>query len=305
MLFNISCRRFLILCTVLLPPCVFGFSSHGLPTSSFNESFVRLFGNDHVVFLDDGGKSVEISLDRSSGSGFASQLTYLYSYFSASVKLPGNYTAGVVVTYYTSNAAEHKTNHDEIDFEFLGNTGGNPWTLQTNLYGNGSTSRGREERYALWFDPTQDFHAYSILWTSAWIVYYVDDVPVRVVRKVDAMGGDFPSKAMTLLATIWDGSDWATGGGRNKVDYKHAPFIAKYSDFVLYGCHANPAGEELAADQTCGDIAADLNTFNGLTAEERGKMENFRVKNLMYSYCNDRSRYPTPLPECNAGGKSS
>uniref|UniRef100_A0A6N2LM53 GH16 domain-containing protein n=1 Tax=Salix viminalis TaxID=40686 RepID=A0A6N2LM53_SALVM len=68
----------------------------------------------------------------------------------------------------------------------------------------------------------QDFHAYSILWTSAWIVYYVDDVPVRVVRKVDAMGGDFPSKAMTLLATIWDGSDWATGGGRNKVDYKHA-----------------------------------------------------------------------------------
>ncbi|KAJ6752017.1 hypothetical protein OIU85_002438, partial [Salix viminalis] len=62
----------------------------------------------------------------------------------------------------------------------------------------------------------EDFHAYSILWTSAWIVYYVDDVPVRVVRKVDAMGGDFPSKAMTLLATIWDGSDWATGGGRNK-----------------------------------------------------------------------------------------
>ncbi|KAJ6717222.1 XYLOGLUCAN ENDOTRANSGLUCOSYLASE/HYDROLASE PROTEIN 8-RELATED [Salix koriyanagi] len=118
------------------------------------------------------------------------------------------------------------------------------------------------------------------------------------------MGGDFPSKAMTLLATIWDGSDWATGGGRKKVDYKHAPFIAKYSDFVLYGCHANPAGEELAAE-TCGGIAADLNTFNGLTAEERGKMENFRVKNMMYSYCNDRSRYPTPLPECNAGGKSS
>ncbi|KAJ6897260.1 xyloglucan endotransglucosylase/hydrolase protein 27 [Populus alba x Populus x berolinensis] len=286
-----------------IPSCVLGFSSHGLPTSTFNESFIRLFGNDHLIFLDDEQKSVQISLDQSSGSGFASQLTYLYSYFSASIKLPGNYTAGVVVSYYTSNADEYKTNHDEIDFEFLGNTGGRPWTLQTNLYGNGSTGRGREERYTLWFDPTQDFHSYSILWTSTWIVYYVDHVPVRVVQKIDAMGGDFPSKAMTLFATIWDGSNWATGGGRNKVDYKYAPFTAKYSSFVLYGCSANPAREESAAEM-CGN-ATDLNSFNGLTAERKGRMGKFRIEHLTYTYCNDRSRYPTPLPECNLRGKSS
>ncbi|KAL3581050.1 hypothetical protein D5086_018885 [Populus alba] len=226
-----------------IPSCVLGFSSHGLPTSSFNESFIRLFGNDHVIFLDDERESVQISLDQSSGSGFASQLTYLYSYFSASIKLPGNYTAGVVVSYYTSNA-----------------------------------------------DDT-------------WIVYYVDDVPVRVVQKIDAMGGDFPSKAMTLFATIWDGSNWATGGGRDKVDYKYAPFTAKYSSFVLYGCSANPAREDSAAEM-CGN-ATDLNSFNGLTAERKGRLEKFRIEHLTYSYCDDRSRYPTPLPECNLKGKSS
>ncbi|CAK7329115.1 unnamed protein product [Dovyalis caffra] len=297
MVFNFPCLGFLILCTALITTnCVLGFSSKGLPISSFNESFFRLYGNNRVIFLDNEGKSVQISLDKSSGSGFLSQDMYLHSYFSASIKLPGNYTAGVVVTFYTSNGDEYKTNHDEIDFEFLGHVRGKPWLVQTNIYGNGSTNRGREERYNLWFDPTQDFHTYSILWTSKWIVFYVDEVPIRVVQKVDAMGGDFPSKAMTLFATIWDGSAWATSGGKHKVNYKYAPFLAKYSNFVLYGCSLDPIQKELAAEK-CGS-ATDLSTFNGLTTEEKSKMMKFRMKNLIYSYCNDRSRYPIPLPEC-------
>lgn len=42
------------------------------------------------------------------------------------------------------------------------------------MYGNGSTSRGREERYLLPFDPTAGFHRYSILWTAQNIMYYYD-----------------------------------------------------------------------------------------------------------------------------------
>lgn len=61
--------------------------------------------------------------------------------------------------------------HDELDFEFLGNVGGKPWRFQTNLYGDGSTHRGREERYRLWFDPTKQFHRYSILWSPTHIMY--------------------------------------------------------------------------------------------------------------------------------------
>lgn len=69
-----------------------------------------------------------------------------------------------------SNGDIFEKNHDEIDFEFLGNIRGKNWRIQTNIYGNGSTSVGREERYNLWFDPSDDFHHYSILWTDSQIM---------------------------------------------------------------------------------------------------------------------------------------
>jgi len=36
------------------------------------------------------------------GSGFVSHDLYLHGYFSASIKLPADYTAGVVVAFYVS-----------------------------------------------------------------------------------------------------------------------------------------------------------------------------------------------------------
>ncbi|XP_050237327.1 probable xyloglucan endotransglucosylase/hydrolase protein 27 [Mercurialis annua] len=273
---------------------VHGFSRN-YPFSNFNQSFVPIFGDDHISSIDDQGKSVQLSLDQTTGCGFTSRNSYYHAYYSASIKLPSNYSAGVVVTFYTSNSKYYVNNHDELDFEFLGNIRSQDWVIQTNVYGNGSMNRGREERFSLGFDPTQDFHTYSILWVSNSIIFYIDDIPIRETRRVDAMGGDFPSKPMSLYATIWDGSAWATGGGKYKIDYKYAPYIAKYKDFVLHGCSANPT----QLPPKCDDSSSDMNaTFDGLTNRERLVMKSFRLKHLTYSYCRDPARYPTPLPEC-------
>ncbi|KAL7000773.1 putative xyloglucan endotransglucosylase/hydrolase protein 27, partial [Sarracenia purpurea var. burkii] len=227
-------------------------------------------------------------------SGFVSQDLYLHGFFSASIKLPADYTAGVVVAFYMSNGDMYEKSHDEVDFEFLGNIRGKDWRIQTNVYGNGSTNIGREERYGLWFDPSEDFHQYSILWTQTHIIFFIDNVPIREIKRTEAMGGDFPSKPMSLYATIWDGSDWATNGGRYRVNYKYAPYIAEFSDFVLHGCAVDPIDHSSKCDATLNSNPI----LTSVTPEQRAKMENFRKKHMQYSYCYDRARYKVPPPEC-------
>ncbi|KAF2938247.1 hypothetical protein DAI22_03g104400 [Oryza sativa Japonica Group] len=214
---------------------------------SFEEGYTQLFGDSNLMLHGD-GKRVHISLDERTGAGFASQGAYHHGFFSASIKLPADHTAGVVVAFYMSNGDVYERTHDELDFEFLGNVRGREWRVQTNVYGNGSTAAGREERYGLWFDPTQDFHRYAIRWSHDTIIFYVDETPIREVVRTASMGAQFPSKPMSLYATIWDGSSWATSGGRYKVNYKYAPYVAEFTDLLLHGC---PAGSPPPPPRRC------------------------------------------------------
>ncbi|VAI40561.1 unnamed protein product [Triticum turgidum subsp. durum] len=267
--------------------------------------------------------AVSITLDRSTGSGFISKRYYHHGLFSADVKLPAGHTAGVVVAFYLSNGDVFEATHDELDFEFLGNRAGHRWRMQTNVYGNGSTARGREERYVLPFDPTAAKHRFSILWSSSSVVFYVDGTPVREAqhrrsrrRFTDGgmgpdgddsdMGADYPSKPMAVYVTIWDGSTWATENGKHTVDYRHGPFTADFSGLVLRGCPADATGADIrqlhlgASTQRCATAEWELMTaeYAVMTARKRADMRRFRRRQMVYTVCYDTDRYPAALPEC-------
>lgn len=124
--------------------------------------------------------------------------------------------------------------------------------------------------------------------------FYVDNVPIREVKRTVSMGGDFPSKPMSLYATIWDGSDWATNGGKYRVNYKYAPYVTEFSDFVLHGCAVDP----VEPTSKC-DIAESSEAIpTDITPLQRIKMDSFRTKYMTYSYCYDRARYKVPPSEC-------
>ncbi|RZS28759.1 hypothetical protein BHM03_00062400 [Ensete ventricosum] len=262
---------------VLVSTAVVVATAVNVTTLAFDDGYAPLFGKGNLVRSAD-GRSVSLLLDRYSG------------------ELPPPPTRQA-----TSNGDVFEKSHDELDFEFLGNIRGKEWRVQTNVYGNGSTSRGREERYYLPFDPTADFHRYSILWTADNIIFYVDDTPIREVRRSEAMGGDYPSKPMSLYATIWDASNWATSGGRYKVNYKYAPFVSSFADLTLLGCRLDPIQQVPTTRSGCAAAAAEI-AATGLavmTPEKRRAMRAFRRQYMSYSVCYDRVRYPAPFPECD------
>lgn len=185
---------------------------------------------------------------------------------------------------------------DELDLEFLGNRSGQPYTLQTNVYVSGVG--GREMRHMLWFDPTQDYHTYSILWNNHQIVFFVDKVPIRVYRNNGKPNNFFPNKKpMYMFSSIWNADDWATRGGIEKTDWKKAPFISSYKKFKADGCRWKQPYPECVSTTT--DHWWDQ--YDAWTLTDNQNMDNSWVgRNLViYDYCKDHQRYPDTPPECS------
>ncbi|XP_039128667.1 xyloglucan endotransglucosylase/hydrolase protein 24-like [Dioscorea cayenensis subsp. rotundata] len=177
--------------------------------ADFNTEMNITWGDGRATISND-GLNLHLSMDQTSGSGCNSKATYLYGRFDVQMQLIKGDSAGTVTTFYLSS---DQAAHDEVDMEFLGNLDGKPYTLSTNVYTKGKGRR--EQKFHLWFDPTADFHHYAILWTPTQIILFVDGIPVRGFARGTAQL-PYVDKAMTLHTTLWDGSSWATDGGKEK-----------------------------------------------------------------------------------------
>ncbi|GLJ20950.1 hypothetical protein SUGI_0382530 [Cryptomeria japonica] len=257
-------------------------------SSNFSENFGILWGKDQFKLSND-GQTAHLTLDRASGSGFSSRNEYLFGSFNMRIKLIAGNSAGIVTAYYLSSATSA---HDEIDFEFLGNLPRKGYHLQTNVFATGVGNR--EQRIRLWFDPSADFHNYSIVWNQNQIVFSVDSVPIRVFKNNEGVGVPYlKNQPMKIISTLWNGEDWATDGGRVKVDWSKAPFVASYQAFEVDGCVAS------ASSESCTGHWWDQSLFSGLSRDQLKKLRWVKRKYMFYDYCKDKSgRFSTPPPEC-------
>ncbi|KAI3714179.1 hypothetical protein L1987_72773 [Smallanthus sonchifolius] len=311
--------KFLLLCLVTFSGFLLPVSSRGLvyrpptverltdrfPRIPITQGMSTLFGPLNVC-LKNNGSYADIALDKSTGSGLISKNIYYHGFFSAAIKLPAGVTSGIVFAFYMSNTNVFPNNHDEIDFELLGSAERSQWVLQTNMYGNGSVNTGREEKVSLWFDPTQQFHEYTILWNHHHIVFLVDNIPVREVIHNQAISSVYPSKPMSLYTTIWDGSAWATNGGKYPVNYKYAPFVGSLGELEIVGCLMQDANSTKASagclkNTTVSSLdPVDGEEYARLSKQQMAGLDWVRKKHTTYSYCKDTTRYKVMPPECNA-----
>ncbi|KAK8954649.1 putative xyloglucan endotransglucosylase/hydrolase protein 23 [Platanthera zijinensis] len=264
-------------------------ASFATAANNLNQEVDITWGDGRGKILNN-GMLLTLSLDKISGSGFQSKNEYLFARIDMQIKLVAGNSAGTVTAYYLSSQGP---THDEVDFEFLGNLSGEPYLVHTNLYTQGKGNR--EMQFYLWFDPTMDFHTYSILWNPSHIVFYVDGTPIREVKNIEAtMGVPYPkNQAMRLYSSLWDAEDWATRGGLVKTDWSHAPFLAEFQSFNSDGCI--PGANIQAA---CGSKAW-MN--QALDADSLNKMSWVQKNYMVYNYCIDVKRFPQGLPvECSA-----
>ncbi|XP_010676725.2 probable xyloglucan endotransglucosylase/hydrolase protein 23 [Beta vulgaris subsp. vulgaris] len=257
-----------------------------LAAGNLNQNFDITWGDGRAKILNN-GQLLTLSLDKASGSGFQSKNEYLFGKIDMQIKLVAGNSAGTVTAYYLSSQGP---THDEIDFEFLGNVSGQPYTLHTNVFSQGKG--GREQQFRLWFDPTSDFHTYSILWNPQRIVFSVDGTPLREFRNMESMGVAFPkNQPMRIYSSLWNADDWATQGGRIKTDWSKAPFTASYRNFNADACVASNGRS------SCNSASSWMNQELDATSQRR--MQQMQKNYMIYNYCTDTPRFPQGFPkEC-------
>lgn len=282
---------------LLLVICVIISAAISVSAGNVKQEFDITWGDGRGKILDN-GELLTLSLDKASGSGFQSKNEYLFGKIDMQLKLvPGN-SAGTVTAYYLSSQGP---THDEIDFEFLGNLSGDPYTVHTNVFTQGKGNR--EQQFHLWFDPTADFHTYSILWNPERIIFSVDGTPIREFKNSESIGVPFPkSQPMRIYSSLWNADDWATRGGLVKTDWTQAPFTASYRKYNADAC----VWSSSSASSSCSS-STNSNSNNGdewlsqeLDSTSRERLKWVQRNYMIYNYCTDTKRFPQGLPpECN------
>ncbi|KAF7803258.1 xyloglucan endotransglucosylase/hydrolase 2-like [Senna tora] len=267
-----------MLCLVVMSSVV-SVSVSGI--GNFYDDTDMSWGDDRARIVE-GGKVLSLSLDKASGSGFQSKREYLYGRFDMKIKLVSGNSAGTVTAYYLSSQGPK---HDEVDFEFLGNVSGEPYIVHTNVYTEGRGAR--EQQFYLWFDPTKNFHTYSLLWNPQNIMFLVDNIPIRIFNNYEGRGVPFPNRQpMKLYSSLWSADQWATRGGLDKTDWTCAPFTAFFSNFTV-STMPSMDGKDLKLQG------------QGLNANGRRRLRWVQRYYMIYNYCQDHKRFPQGRPrEC-------
>jgi beta-glucanase (GH16 family) len=93
---------------------------------------------------------------------------------------------------------------DEIDWEWLG---GDDGLVQSNYFGKGITTSYNRGAFHDARNNHDQFHIYSIDWTSEQIVWQIDGVTVRAMTYAEAATGQYPQTPMFIKVGSWSGGD--------------------------------------------------------------------------------------------------
>lgn len=134
--------------------------------------------------------------------------------------------------------------------------------------------------------------------------FLVDETPVRVHANLEHRGIPFPKdQAMGVYSSIWNGDDWATQGGRVKIDWSNEPFISSYNGFEIDSCECPATVTATDNAKRCiGGVDKkywwDEPGVSVLSLHQSNQLRWVRAKHMVYDYCTDTARFPIMPAEC-------
>ncbi len=202
-----------------------------------NRHWLTDFRDDNIVGTSEGlsltvTKKSEPSLRPWNGGEISSYDTYGYGRYETIMKPALG--SGLVSGFFTYTGPYFGTDHDEIDFEFLGK---NPRQVELNMWRDQVSYASKV--IDLPFDATADFHLYAFEWRPDEVVWYIDGIRVHRVSKEDFSIPVTPGK---IYLNIWTGTlrSW------------HGPASFRSGVSADYACVSyRPIGEKA---RTCADF---------------------------------------------------
>ncbi|CAK9308554.1 unnamed protein product [Citrullus colocynthis] len=181
--------------------------------------------------------------------------------------------------------------HNEIDFEFLGNSSVDLYIFHTNVYSQGKENR--EQQFHLWFDPTKAFtHTPLIgLHKVSSCVVFRGQRSYKGVPKLGNNRHSIPKKPTYE-------NDWATRGGLVKTDWTKTPFTASYRNINVNACVVS-SGSSSCGSKFTDSLQGGTQNDQGVDAKSRNRIRWVQSKYMIYNYCTDFKRFPQSVPtEC-------
>ncbi|KAI6250828.1 hypothetical protein HI914_01041 [Erysiphe necator] len=165
-----------------------------------NSSIVNKFFNVTSGYIRYGNKSAGFAVSKR-GDSPTLQSKFYVMFGTVSVFMRAASGQGII-----SSIVLQSDDLDEIDWNFFG---GNGTHIESNYCGKGNTtSVDRATYHSVSFDPRENFHNYSIHWTSDKLEWWIDSKLVRTLSYSAANGGyNYPQTPMTIRLGIWAGGD--------------------------------------------------------------------------------------------------
>lgn len=155
-------------------------------------------------------------------------------------------------TGIVSSAVLQSDDLDEIDWEWLGI---NDLYVQTNYFGKGNTAAYNRGATHDNKGNHDEYHTYTIDWTSEQIVWQIDGQTVRSLTPNDVEGDQYPQSPMMVKIGVWAGGDPNNAQGTIRkprppclLSYvlanpreQSGPVVRRTTVLVLTRCTCNPS----------------------------------------------------------------